>query len=417
MDYKCYDMNAYKLHIIKTDKFKSVTVGVAFRRKIKKEEITLRNLLKEVMINSSYNYPSEKSLIIETENLYDLKLSSSNYRVGNYSIMTFRTRFLNEKYTESGMNEESIKFFLDIIFNPKLDNDIVKCKEKIRKSILSLMDNKVKYSLIKLLNMTGDMPYSYNGYGYLEDIDKITEDDIKKYYDSVISNDVADIYVIGDVCDDKIKNIIREYFKVTTFHKVYVDIIAPELIIPNKCKFIKEIDEVNQTQISMLYAIKGLTDKERKYVLPLYSEMLGGSANSILFDEIREKKNYAYYINSIAKSYDNMFIVYSGISNGNQDKVTKMIDKIIKDGSKNKFDNEKFNNAKNTLVSAIKASGDSPMGIISNYYAKELVDSLDVDERIEEILKVTREDIISLSKKMSLYSIYVLEGQDEKDNN
>ena len=178
MKYTCYDMNAYNLHIIKTDKFKTITVGVAFLRKIKKEEITIRNLLKELMVNANMNYPTERSLVMATEDLYDLKLVSANYRVGNNAIMTFRTRFLNEIYTEKGMNEESIKFFLDLIFNPKLDSDVNKCMEKIRKSIESLKDSKVKYALSKLLETTGDMPYAYNGYGYLEDLEKITVNDL-----------------------------------------------------------------------------------------------------------------------------------------------------------------------------------------------------------------------------------------------
>ena len=181
MEYIKNDMNAYNLHIIKTDRFKTVTVSVVFRRKINKEEITMRNLLKELLINSSYNYPTERSLIIETEKLYDLKLLSSNYRIGNYAILSLRTRFLNEKYTEEGMNEESIKFLLDLIFNPRLDNDIDKCKKKIEKSIMSLNDNKVKYALFKLLEETGDMPYAYNSYGYLDDLEKIQANDIKNY--------------------------------------------------------------------------------------------------------------------------------------------------------------------------------------------------------------------------------------------
>ena len=131
MEYTCYNMNAYNLHIIKTDKFKTITIDVSFRRKIKKDEITIRNLLKELIVNSSLSYPTERSLIIQTEKLYDLKLLSSSYRIGNYSILSFKTRFLNEFYTEEGMNEESIKFLLDLIFKPRLDNDIEKCKKKI----------------------------------------------------------------------------------------------------------------------------------------------------------------------------------------------------------------------------------------------------------------------------------------------
>ena len=302
LEHTSYDMNAYKLHIINTDKFKTITVSVAFRRKIVKEEITIRNLIKELVINSSFNYPTERSLIIETERLYDLKLMTSNYRIGNDAIFTFKTRFLNEEYTEEGMNEESIRFFLDLIFNPRLDNEIDKCKKKVEKSIKSLSDNKVKYSLFKLLYSTGDMPYAYNSYGYIDELDKIEVDDIKKYYDSMLKDDLVDAYVVGNVNCEEIKNIFREYFKVTTFHKNNPSIIAPELNNVRKVLELSETEDVNQSQLTILYNINGLSDYERKYVLPVYGEMLGGSSNSILFEAVREKNSYAYYVNTIVKS-------------------------------------------------------------------------------------------------------------------
>ena len=416
MKYTKYDMNAYNLHIINTDKFKTITVGVAFRRKIRKDEITLRNLLKELMINATNNYPTEKSLIMATENLYDLKLMAANYRVGNYAIMTFRTRFLNEKYTEDGMNDESIKFFLDLIFNPKLDNDVDKCKKKIEKSILGLKDNKIKYALSKLLETTGDMPYAYNGYGYIDDLDKIKEDDIKKYYDSVIKNDIVDVYVVGEVDESKIKNIFKEYFKVVTYHKNEIDLITDELSNNKKVSELREKDKVNQTQLAILCNLRGLTDKERKYVMPVYTEMLGGTANSILFDAVREKNSYAYYVNAIVKSYDNVMMIYSGIEYGNEKNVLKIIEKTLDGIKKGNFPNDKFDSAKETLISAIKASLDNPMGIITNYYAKALVNSPDVEVRIKNISSVTKEDIIAVSKKVNIHTMFILEDDDEKDN-
>ena len=117
MEYVKKDLGSYNLHVIKTDKFKTIMVKVVFQRPIKKDEITIRNLLKELMVNASASYPSEKSLIIQSEKLYDLKLLSSCYRIGNYSILSFKSRFLNEKFTEEGMNEESIKFLLELIFH------------------------------------------------------------------------------------------------------------------------------------------------------------------------------------------------------------------------------------------------------------------------------------------------------------
>ena len=416
MKYTCYNMNAYNLHIINTNKFKTITIDVSFRRKIKKEEITIRNLLKELIVNSSCNYPTEKSLIIQTERLYDLKLLSSTYRVGNYSILSFKSRFLNEKYTESGMNEESIKFLLDLIFKPRLDNDVDKCKKKIEKSILSLNDNKIKYALLKLLESTNDMPYSFNNYGYKEDLDKITDEDIKKYYNSVITDDFVDVFVVGNVDEYEIKQIFKEYFKVSTFHKSELSLLVPELSKIRKVKEIRENDNVNQTQLTMLCSLNGITDYERKYVLPVYGELLGGSSNSILFDTVREKNSYAYYVNALVKPYDNIMMIYSGIEKGNDNAVVKLIVKSLSGVSKGKFDIEKLESSKKTLISAIESSLDNPVSIINNYYAKVLVNALDVNERIENIKKVSKEDIINVGKKISVHTLFLLEASDEKNN-
>ena len=107
MEYTSYNMNAYNLHLINTKKFKTITVDINFRRKINKDEITIRNLLKEVMVNSSYNYPTEKDLIKYTEELYDLKLLSSCYRLGYYSILSLKYQWVNcEKDTYGAAREQ-----------------------------------------------------------------------------------------------------------------------------------------------------------------------------------------------------------------------------------------------------------------------------------------------------------------------
>lgn len=417
MEYTCYNMNAYNLHIINTDKFKTITIDVNFRRNIKKEDITIRNLLKELMVSSTLDYPSERKLIMQTERLYDLKILSSTYRLGNYSILSFKTRFLNEKYTEEGMNEESIKFLLDLIFKPKLDTNMDKCKKKIEKSILSLKDNKIKYALLKLMETTKDMPYAYNSYGYKEDLDKLTVKDIEDYYHSIISNDIVDVFVVGDVDNNKIKQIFKEYFKATTFHKEELSVIVPELNKLRKVNEYQEYDKVHQTQLTSLYRLSDITEYERKYVLPVYGELLGGSANSILFDTIREKNSYAYYVNAIVKPYDNIMLVYSGIEKGNEKVVSKLIDKSLTNISKGKFDLDKLESSKKTIISSIESSVDNPITIINNYYSKVLVNSLDIDEKIEMIKKVSKEDIISVSKKISLHTIYLLEDENEETNN
>lgn len=417
MEYICYNMNAYNLHIVNTKKFKTITVDICFREKINKDEITLRNLLKEIMVNASYDYPSERELIKATEELYDLKLLTSTYRIGNYNFLSMKIRFLNEKYTEKGMNYASIKLLLDLIFKPKLDADFEKCKNKIEKSILSLNDNKVKYAISKLLESTKDMPYSYNFYGNIEDLNKITIEDIKKCYENLLTNDIIDIFVVGEVNPEEIKNIFKENFKVKTFHKVDNKVIVKELTPRAKTNIIREQDDINQIQLTILCSLNSITEYERKYVSLVYSEMLGGSANSILFDTVREKNSYAYYVNSIIKPYDNNMIIYSGIHEDNEKEVIKLIKKCLKDITKGKFNDEIFLSSKNTIISSLKVSLDNPIGIINNCLSNILVSSPTIEEKIKIIEKITKEEVINFSKKITIHTIYILEGSNEENNN
>ena len=60
MKYKKISTYSYNLHIIKTNKFKTVTVQVGFKRKLKKEEITYRNMIVNMLCESTSIYPSKK---------------------------------------------------------------------------------------------------------------------------------------------------------------------------------------------------------------------------------------------------------------------------------------------------------------------------------------------------------------------
>lgn len=419
MKYTNYDMNAYNLHVINTNKFKTVTVEVDFRYSVNNKDITKTNILKDMLLSSSYNYPSEIELVKETENLYDLKLTSSNIRIGNDNILSFRTRFLNEIYTENKMNEESIKFLLDIIFNPNIKNgmfneeELKRSKNRLEKNILSIKDNKLKYALFNLFSKYPDKPYSYNPYGYIKDLDDITTESLYTYYKDIINNSIIDIFVVGDVDGDKIKNIFKDNFKAYMFHPKKIDILVKELEPAKRIKKYKDIEEANQSQFTMLCSLNNLTDFERKYVLLVYNEMLGGSSNSILFDTVRGKNSYAYYVNSSHKAYDNILFIYAGIEPGNDEAVLKLVRKSLLDITKGKFSDELLESSKKAIISGITTSFDYPVGIINNYLSKVLIGSEDADIRIKNIEKITKNDIISLAKKIKPNAVYVLEGQHE----
>ena len=193
------------------------------------------------------------------------------------------------------------------------------------------------------------------------------------------------------------------------FKKSNKNILAPELNIRKRLVRYREYDDVNQAQVVLLCSLNGLTDFERKYTIKLYNELLGGSSNSILFETVREKNSYCYYINSSVKAYDNILIINSGVDGNNVDKCINLIKKSLKNIRDGKIKEEDIESSKNTIISAIKAASDDPMGIINTNLSKVLVGTEDENIRIDRFKKLTKEDIIKVSKKISLHTVFTLE--------
>lgn len=422
MEYIRYELGAYNLNVIKTNNFKTVRVEVKFRNVVKKEEITLRNLLKMVLIESTKKFDTERKFVIESEELYDLKLSSTSSRVGNFTTLSFNLTFLNEEYTEKGLHNKSLDFLMEVLFNPNVSNNkfdslsFNNCVNKLEKSIMGRKDNKTKYSIFALLQHMGDYAYSYDQYGYLSDLKNIDEAKLYEYYKKVLMNDLVDVYVIGNVDSNEIKEYFINNFKINSFKKEKMNVLIDEVLPRKRVKVFKEEDAVNQTKIAIGLRFNDVSEYERKYVLYVYNEILGGSGNSLLFDTVREKNSLAYYINSIAQGYDNLLIIYTGIDKDRVDLGLKLIKKTIKDIEKGKFTSDMFNNAINMITSSLKLSLETQPSVINNYYAMNILNSDDINTRISKFEKVTKEDVINFSKKIKMDTIFLLEGDHNEED-
>ena len=422
MEYIRYELGAYNLNVIKTNNFKTVRVEVKFRNVVKKEEITLRNLLKMVLIESTKKFDTERKFVIESEELYDLKLSSTTSRVGNFTTLSFNLTFLNEEYTEKGLHNKSLDFLMEVLFNPNVSNNkfdslsFNNCINKLEKSIMGRKDNKTKYSIFALLQHMGDYAYSYDQYGYLSDLKNIDEAKLYEYYKKVLMNDLVDVYVIGNVDSNEIKEYFINNFKINSFKKEKMNVLIDEVLPRKRVKVFKEEDDVNQTKIAIGLRFNDVSEYERKYVLYVYNEILGGSGNSLLFDTVREKNSLAYYINSIAQGYDNLLIIYTGIDKDRVDLGLKLIKKTIKDIEKGEFTSDMFNNAINMITSSLKLSLETQSSVINNYYAMNILNSDDINTRISKFEKVTKEDVINFSKKIKMDTIFLLEGDHNEED-
>ena len=381
MEYIKIDKQAYKIHFIKTDKFKKVKIRINFKEKTTKEKVVYRNMLSLVLLEATKKFNTRRLLDIECENLYNIGVGAGTSNSGNYHLLRFNTTFLNEKYTEKGMMEESFKFFLEFIFNPNVidgkfeSQTFNNAKNILKEDIESYADNPGRFAFSRIYEiMCPNSVIKFRSTGYIEDLEKVTEENLYEYYKELLTNNEIDIFIIGNIDVKQMEKIIADNFNIDSIKHEQLAHIVKQDDFRTEPRVIKENKNINQSILILGSKLKDITEFERKYVLVLYNYILGGSADSKLFKEVREKNSLCYSISSTHSGIANLEFISAGIDKENYDKAVELIKAEIKNMEDGNFTEEDINQAKITFLASLKEIEDTANGIINIYEAHEYLD-------------------------------------------
>lgn len=424
MEYKKIVKEKYNIHIINTDRFKTISLSVIFSSKFNKRDMPYLNLLTKNLISSTKKYKTSSSLAILGEELYGSSVSASFGINGNIERMMLSLEFLNPKYTEPSMIKESILFLNECLFNPnvknnKFDNKYYEInKNNILNSLKSIKDNPYSYAFIKYKNeMYKGTPISYNLYNDIKTIELIKNEDVYKFYLKVIKDYKIDIFLIGNILNENeyIKYLDKMFNNINNTFNTKLNYEICNLNVSKKT--VKETRKFSQSQLFIGYTFDNLSDYEKKYVLTFYNAILGGINNSLLFTEIRENNSLCYSIDSFITREPHSLVIETEIDKSNYNRSIELIDEVIKKMNNKKDIESLFITAKEHINTSINSFYDNPSIMLEHYYKKEFCDTDDIEIRREKFMNVTVEEILKLGKKIHRKVTYLLEGDmNEKDS-
>ena len=113
-----------------------------------------------------------------------------------------------------------------------------------------------------------------------------------------------------------------------------------------------------------------------------------------------------------------MFLITAGISFKNYENTKKEVLEQIEEMKNGRFSIKDIKAAKEVIISVINEINDSPWAIIE-YYTNYLYFNTDtIEKQINEIKRITKEDVIKISKKIDIDTIFLLkEDQNEEISN
>ena len=409
------------IHNIKTDKFKTNLYAVFLAIPLERENVTKNALIATILRRGTKNLQTQDLINKKLEEMYGASFNCGVEKTGDNQIMKFYLEAISEEFLIE--KEELIKICInilfDIIFNPfieenKFKDEYVESEKKNLKQIIeSKIDNKRAYSFERCIEeMFKGEPYGLYKYGYVEDLEQITPQNLYEYYKELINKCKIDIFVSGTMESNQINELIKNNEEIKKLEpreaKYIINKEKIENIAKKETKVIEE--HMNVAQGNLILGLDVSSEMENaKFITSLYNAILGGGANSKLFQNVREKNSLAYTAGSAYKRQKNVVFVRCGIEIANYEKALNTIKEQLEDMKNGKFTEKDIENAKQLIIESVRSITSEQDTEITYYYGQELSDKfISIEEYMSKINEVSKSDIENLAKQVSIDTIYFL---------
>lgn len=425
MSYKIENLKEnIKAHLIQTPKFKTNLIAVFMSVPLNKEDVTKNALIPAVLKRGCQSLKTQEAISIELENMYGANLDAGIEKIGDNQIIKFYLETINDRFLPKQENllEKSLNLLLDVIFNPLIEQEefneqyVEAEKQTIKRLIEGKIDNKDSYAFNRCIEeMYKDKAFGLYKYGCIEDLEKINAKDLYEYYKELINECKIDIFISGDFDSDDILQKMKQNKNLNKLgDREDIHVVNNEQT--EKKENVEEIREISEsmdvTQGKLVIGADiDFNKQDSKYAMCLYNVILGESATSKLFQNVREKASLAYTARSNYVRQKNNIFIRCGIEIENYDKAVEIIKQQLEDMKKGNFTDEDIENSKKYMVSGIKTVADEQDSEITYYLGQELSGKLtNFEEYINKINAVNKEEIQEIANSININTIYFLKN-------
>lgn len=420
MNYKKTKINdGIILHTINTEKFKTNLISIFLTSKLTREDITKKALILTLLRRGTKTMPTQEEISKALEDLYGANFDCGIDKIGDNHVLKFYVESVNENYLykKEETLEKSIQILMEMVFNPLTKNGgfkeeyLAEEKENLKRLIEGKKDNKAQYSTQRCIEeMYKNKPYGLYKYGYVEDLEKENVKTLYEEYKKLINNCQIDIFISGNLEGKNVEKIITSNPLINELQARNTNYLYNN---PNDENNKQEKVVNEQMQVSQGKLVIGLnTPNKNKPAVTVYNAILGGGANSKLFQNVREKASLAYSAGSVYIKTKNKILIKSGIEQINYEKALSIIKKQLEDMKQGNFEEKNIQDAKKLIVASFKSMQDEQDSEISFYFGAEMQqENPDVEQKIKEIESVSKEEIINCANEISINTIYFLSSK------
>ena len=405
----------------KTEKFKSAVMTVSFAVPLDVETASGYSLLTNLLSLSTGSYNTMQSFSVIKDDLYALGLDAYVQRRGEILLVRLEINTIADSFAFDGERVlyRATELLGDAIFNPHIENgafpdhNVETEKACLVEEIESLIENKPSYAMLRARQiMCKGEPFAVDAGGEVDRVLALDGSELVDFHRKLIESAPVFITYAGEADFEYVLECVNTHLKFTPRENK-----LPEPLVHKHCGELLRISEemeMEQTVLILGFTTEEASTAKKRAILTVFDEIFGGSPASKLFMNVREKEGLCYYCSSYPAARKNIIFVSCGLEQGFEDKAAYAIFHEVDEMKIGNFSDDDLINAKNSIIRALK-SFEADLNSINGYLLSQIInkDATTVEQNIELITSVTRNEVIEFAKTVKAELVYVLGGANE----
>ncbi len=403
---------------IKTDKFKSGAITLNLLRPLCQQEAAMNALFPVVLRRGTQEHPDLVSIAAELDELYGASIGAVVRKRGEVQPVGLSVEFNDDRFLpEDGLLERVCGLMGEMLLHPLSDGKSFDPEyfESEKKNLIDLINSrvndKISYAQSGLVeSMCQGEAYGIDKLGSREQAEAITNTGLYSHYLSALETSRIEIIYVGSADSSRVEQAMTAALAgLPRGHITAVGTLPGPA--PHEPKYVEKAMDVTQGKLSIGFRT-GVTAADADYpAMVLFNAVFGGSLNSKLFMNVREKLSLCYYASSGLEKFKGLMIVNSGVEFENfeiaRDEIFAQLDACRRgDISREELEGSRkyMLNSLRCQEDSLAAQEESALGRIIGGYdltAPELAASLE---------SLTADDVVRAANMVRLDTVYFLKG-------
>ncbi|MCJ7665758.1 MAG: insulinase family protein [Actinobacteria bacterium] len=247
---------------------------------------------------------------------------------------------------------KSIELLFDIICNPLFLTEHIKTEKKVVLEEIKMVEDNPSDSILNYFynEVFDGHPLSLPVLGTRKILAKINKRIIKSYFSQRFGLGNMVISAAGNIKHEDLIDLIKENTKTSII--INNNMTDGENSLPQNCKGLQKIHNSKTKAVHLCFGGLGCSRSDGdKYPLSLFTNLLGGTMSSRLFQKVREDEGLSYNIfaNNVQYKDTGLVFIYSASSNRNVNKILRLVKNEIDDIRKNRASIEELERARENI--------------------------------------------------------------------